>query len=91
MGSESCSVLDTPLSRSMTANNNEAQRFTAAAAQAAAATTRLRPLCLARQSACTALYLAATSGGSVGRISANATWIIPAAKPTATPVRQAIV
>src|SRR5713101_1860808 len=60
MGSESCGVLDTPLEpviglaggetrwRSMTANDNEAQRFTAVAAQASAATTQLRPLCLAR-------------------------------------------
>src|SRR6266567_9196582 len=48
MGSEGCGVLDTPLSRSMTANDNEAQRFTAVAAQASAATTQLRPLCLAR-------------------------------------------
>jgi hypothetical protein len=37
------------------------------------------------------VYLAATNGGSDGRTSANATWIIPAASPTATPIRQAIV
>jgi hypothetical protein len=37
------------------------------------------------------VYLTATNGGSDGRTSANATWIIPAASPTATPIRQAIV
>src|SRR3981189_2522913 len=38
-----------------------------------------------------AIYAALTKGGSVGRTSANATWMIPAAKPTATPIRQASV
>jgi len=30
-----------------------------------------------------------TGGAAVGRISANATWMMPAESPTATPMRQA--
>jgi hypothetical protein len=37
------------------------------------------------------IYRAVTNGGSVGRTSANATWMIPLASPSATPIRQAIV
>jgi hypothetical protein len=36
-------------------------------------------------------YLAATSGGPLGRISANATWMMPPASPSATPIRHAMV
>ncbi|MCD9109310.1 hypothetical protein QIH85_20075 [Bradyrhizobium japonicum] len=31
------------------------------------------------------------AGGCDGRISANATWMMPPARPSATPMRQAIV
>ena len=32
-----------------------------------------------------------SSGGSLGRISANATWMMPPASPSATPIRHAMV
>jgi hypothetical protein len=44
-----------------------------------------------RKSAALHDHAALTKGGSVGRISANATWMIPAARPNATPIRQASV
>jgi hypothetical protein len=87
MGSESCGVLDTPLEpviglaggetrwRSMTANNKKALRLAAVAAQA-----RLT----------VADYAVFNIGGADGRISANATWTIPPARPNATPIRQAM-
>ena len=37
------------------------------------------------------VYLAATSGGWLGLISAKATWMMPPASPSATPMRQAMV
>jgi hypothetical protein len=39
----------------------------------------------------TSVYRAATSGGSLGLIRANATWMMPPARPSATPMRQAML
>jgi hypothetical protein len=36
-------------------------------------------------------YAVFSIGGADGRISANATWMMPPAKPSATPIRQAIL
>ena len=36
-------------------------------------------------------YAVFSIGGALGRISANATWMIPPASPSATPIRQAMV
>ena len=36
-------------------------------------------------------YAVFSIGGADGRISANATWMMPPARPSATPIRQAIV
>ena len=36
-------------------------------------------------------YAVFSIGGALGRISANATWMIPPASPSATPIRHAMV
>ena len=36
-------------------------------------------------------YAVCICGGPLGRISANATWMMPPASPSATPIRHAMV